>query len=182
MDKQRSNAGPTMEARVRPAEEADLDLLAGIERAADRLFVERFQCIDWPAPTPGRSRVVVPGFILVAECSRPSGLVLAGFTHVLALQGGAHLEQIAVDPRWSRRGIGSELLRATMREAARLGYESMTLRTYADIAWNGPFYARFGFVESDPDSSELRRIKAEELAEGIAAYGRRIQMRASLTI
>jgi hypothetical protein len=29
----------------------------------------------------------------------------------------------------------------------------MTLTTYRDLAWNGPFYARLGFVEIEPDEA-----------------------------
>ena len=41
-----------------------------------------------------------------------------------------------------RQGIGSALVRAAMREAWELGYDRLSLTTYRDLPWNGPFYAR----------------------------------------
>ena len=67
---------------------------------------------------------------------------VVGFSHVLDLDGHWHLEQIAVDPTHGRRGIGSQLLEATHAELVARGASEVTLRTYADVPWNGPFYAQ----------------------------------------
>jgi hypothetical protein len=52
----------------------------------------------------------------------------------------------------------------------------MTLRTYADVPWNAPFYSTCGFVESQPDTEFLRQLVDTEKELGLDQYGRRIQM------
>ena len=103
-----------------------------------------------------------------------------GFVHVIERDGHAHLEQLSVPPEHGRRGYGRALVRAALSEAAARGHERMTLRTYADVPWNGPFYASCGFIESEPDSVFLLGLPAVEARLGLARHGRRIQMTARL--
>jgi hypothetical protein len=55
----------------------------------------------------------------------------------------------------------------------------VTLCTFGDVAWNGPFYARHGFVEVPPDelTPGLVALRDEEAREGMDAMGRRVVMR-----
>lgn len=68
---------------------------------------------------------------------------------------------------------------STLEEAGVGGHHRLTLRTSADVPWNAPFYARLGFVESEPDTPFLRGLVDVELRHGLGRYGRRIQMTAS---
>lgn len=148
---------------IRFARDEDLDLLAGIEDDADRLFVERFRPAVWGSATSGRVRAAQPGFLLVAvEDDR-----VVGFAHVLE-QDGAHLEQIAVRRDAGRRGHGSALVLAALEEAGRRGHAAITLHTYAYVPWNAPYYAALGFEEVGPAPDPV-----------LERYGRRIRMRAS---
>ncbi|WP_375390294.1 GNAT family N-acetyltransferase [uncultured Amnibacterium sp.] len=165
-----------MPSEIRSALDADLDLLAGIEDAADRRFVDLFRPERWDAAPSGRVRAAQPGFVLVAA-ERPSGPPI-GFVHVLE-HDGAHLEQLAVLPEAGRRGHGRALVRAALVESARRGHERVTLRTYADVPWNAPFYASLGFVESEPDTPFLRGLVATEARLGLDRHGRRVQLTAS---
>jgi GNAT superfamily N-acetyltransferase len=158
---------------IRLAHEADLPLLAVIEDAADALFVERFGDLTWPAASSGEERAAAPGLLLVA--AEDDGTVV-GFSHVLDLDGQWHLEQIAVDPAHGRRGIGAALLEATHDELARRGAREVTLRTYADVPWNAPFYARHGYIELDPLPAHLRSLEDAEQRMGLARHGRRVAM------
>ena len=161
---------------IRFATEADLDALAGIEDDADRLFLERFQPEAWyPAPS-GRSRAEQPGFLLVAAERQDDEA--AGFAHVREVDGGAHLEQLAVRRTAARRGHGRALVQVALAEAAHRGHARVTLRTYADVPWNAPFSARLGFVESAPDTDHLRALVDEEARFDLERYGRRVQMTA----
>ena len=63
-------------------------------------------------------------------------------------------------------------------ETARRGHGHLTLRTYAAVPWNAPFYATLGFVESEPDTDALRELVALEERLGLDRWGRRIQMTA----
>jgi GNAT superfamily N-acetyltransferase len=158
---------------IRLARDEDLDLLAGIEDDADRLFLERFRPTEWMSAPTGRWRAAQPGFVLVAlQDAR-----VDGFVHVLE-QDGAHLEQVAVRLDAARRGHGRALVEAALAEAARRGHDRVTLRTYADVPWNAPFYARLGFVPSEPDTAFLLGLAQTERRLGLEQHGRRIQMTA----
>jgi GNAT superfamily N-acetyltransferase len=163
-------------ALVRPASDTDLDLLARIEDEADRRFVERFRPDRWESATSGRTRAMQQGFLLVATESVDG--VPVGFAHVLEVED-AHLEQLAVLPEAGRRGHGRALVRAALAEADARGHRRLTLRTYADVPWNAPFYAALGFVESEPDTDVLRGLVETERLLGLERHGRRIQMAAT---
>ena len=165
-----------MPTLVRPASDSDLDHLARIEDEADLRFIERFQPDGWDRAVSGRERAIEAGFLLVAVESADGAPV--GFAHVLELDG-AHFEQLAVLPEVGRRGHGSALVRAALAEAARRGHRRMTLRTYADVPWNAPFYAALGFTASEPDTDFLRGLVETERRLNLARYGARIQMSAA---
>ncbi|NLJ53849.1 MAG: GNAT family N-acetyltransferase [Intrasporangiaceae bacterium] len=180
---------------VRYATRGDLDQLTELEREADEQFRPLWtgsgQAWErWPDPTPGADRAATPGFVLAA------GDPLLGFAHVLDRTGSGgrdedgperggrvrmHLDQIAVRPSAQGRGVGEMLLRAAMGAALDRGAAELTLMTYADVPWNGPWYARQGFVEvteeSHPDLwAELEHFRAVEDGLGLPAAGRRIAM------
>lgn len=158
---------------IRPARPDDGPAIEAVENAADALLAAHLRADAWDAAPPGSSRLADTGFVLVAETA--SGAV-AGFVQVLEVDGLAHLEQISVAPEHGRRGVGRRLLEAAVEEAGRRGHERMTLRTYADVPWNAPFYAGAGFAESDPSTDFHRRLIDVEDRLGLADYGRRIQM------
>ncbi len=90
------------------------------------------------------------------------------------------MEQLSVLPEHCRRGHGRALVEAAKNEARRRGYEWLSLRTYAEVPWNGPFYARAGFVETKPVSDFHKHLAEVEERLGLDRYGRRIQMTAAL--
>lgn len=100
--------------------------------------------------------------------------------HVVETGGAAHLEQLSVLPAVGRRGHGRALVESAKTEAAGRGHERITLRTYADVPWNAPFYASCGFEESEPDTPFLLALVALERRLGLDRHGRRIQMTARL--
>lgn len=173
---QRAYAG-YMPCLVRPAQPADFEALERIENEADELLINELAPDDWaPAPT-GAARASEPGFIMVAELDDGH---IAGFVHVLEVEGVCHVEQLSVAPRDARRGIGRMLVEAAKREAGIRGYSRISLRTFADIPWNGPFYANAGFVEEEPTTHFHRSLIGVEAERGLDRYGRRIQMVAQL--
>jgi hypothetical protein len=54
------------------------------------------------------------------------------------------------------------------------------LCTYAEIPWNGPYYASRGFVETDEVTPGLAELRAWERDVGLDALGRRCVMRREL--
>jgi GNAT superfamily N-acetyltransferase len=167
--------------RVRPVRAADLRRLGPLEEAGGPLFEEAFGDLTGdplmsPAPR-GADRDDTPGFLLVVG---PVGEPV-GFAHVEVVDGFAHLAQLSVHPDAMRQGIGSALVRAAMREARDLGHDRLSLTTYRDLPWNGPFYARLGFVETaHPEPFEVRR-RREEQRIGLDRHGPRVVMEVALT-
>jgi GNAT superfamily N-acetyltransferase len=167
-----------MAASIRPARPSDLDVIESIENDADQLLISALEPDSWmPAPT-GESRASEPGFLLVAELD--DGRV-AGFVHVLEVDGICHLEQLSVAPHASRQGWGRRLVEAAQREAASRGYRRITLRTFADVPWNAPFYATAGFVEEEPLTAFHRSLVDAEASAGLDRLGPRLQMVAVLS-
>ncbi len=168
---------------VRAAIAADLPLIGPIEDAADSLFAARFGALDWPPSNTGEERAAEPGYLLVAlddqDDAAGSGRVV-GFAHVLDLDGHHHLEQVAVLPEHGRRGHGAALLAGVALESARRGADAVTLMTYADVPWNGPFYARHGWVELDTVPEHLGEIADGEARMDLQRHGRRIIMARTL--
>ena len=170
--------GPTH--RVRHARAADLKHIGPIEDAGGPLFEEAFGDLTGdpllsPAPRGG-DRDDAPGFLLVVG---PVGDPV-GFAHVEMVDGFAHLAQVSVHPDAMRQGVGSALVRAAMREAWDLGYDRLSLTTYRDLPWNGPFYARLGFVEAaHPEPFEVHRRQHEQRI-GLDRHGPRVVMEVAL--
>ncbi|TDC77014.1 GNAT family N-acetyltransferase [Micromonospora sp. KC606] len=89
---------------------------------------------------------------------------------VVRLVGGcAHVQQLSVDPRHARRGVGRRLLGHLAAWAAREGLSALTLTTFRSVPWNGPYYARCGFTTLSPEQvgPELARVLADEADAGL---------------
>ncbi|TFD63213.1 GNAT family N-acetyltransferase [Cryobacterium suzukii] len=162
-----------MAASVRLARSRDFDAIEKIENDADRLLVNMFKSDDWGAAPTGAARASEPGFILVLELD--DGHV-AGFVHVLEVDGICHLEQLSVAPGDARKGWGRALVEAAKIQAQKRGYHRISLRTYADVPWNAPFYASAGFVEEEPATQFHLSLVGIEGELGLDRYGRRVQM------
>ena len=92
-----------------------------------------------------------------------------------------HVWEVAVGETHQQQGIGT-LLMARIEAAARdAGAAAVTLTTFSDVAWNGPFYASLGYEVIEPwdYSARLRRILELEVQAGIPA-DRRCAMRLRL--
>ncbi|MFF7292877.1 GNAT family N-acetyltransferase [Microbacterium sp. NPDC008134] len=163
---------------IRAARADDAEILEAIEASADSLLIETLGAWDWPPAGDGVSRLVDPGFVLLIEEDSTHSPV--GFVHVLDADGYAHLEQLSVVPTAGRQGHGRALVLAALSEAQGRGYSRVTLRTYAEIPWNAPFYASCGFVESLPESAFHRSLVESEASLGLERYGRRVQMTVDL--
>lgn len=170
-----------MTTQIRLAIPADLAALQSIEDAADALLVEALSPNDWGSPPSGAERAAEPGFVLVAvdETGGATHRVL-GFAHVLEPGGVAHLEQVSVAPEAGRQGLGRQLVTEALAEAARRGYREVTLRTFAEVPFNAPFYASLGFLVSEPSDEFHRELLKTERRLGLDQLGPRVQMSISL--
>ncbi len=160
---------PRHSAAVRLARAEDLAALPGIEYAADRRFAE----IGMPEVTEAElfdrrelGEALADGWLWVAtdEADAPVGFALGE-----RLDENAHLEELSVHPDHGRRGLGRAMLAALVDRARREGLPAVTLTTYRDVPWNGPFYARLGFrpLADGEIGPELRARIRHEDEEGL---------------
>ena len=161
---------------VRPARARDLKHLGPIEAAGVPLFESALgdltgDVLASAAPT-GADRVAAGGTLLVA------GDPPVGFVHVREIEWHAHLEQVSVHPDHMRQGIGARLVRAALVDAWHAGHHEITLCTYRDLPWNGPFYAALGFAEVPDPAAWLREIRRHERRLGLDRHGPRAVMAA----
>jgi len=103
-----------------------------------------------------------------------------GFICVGLLDGGPHIRQLAVRPEHGRRGLGRALVEAVVDWARSERFDAITLTTYRDVPWNGPFYASLGFVVMETLAPGLRAIRQHEVAIGHDDFGTRVAMRRPL--
>ena len=136
---------------VREARTGELALLPPLEKRSDELFLSLG---IGPLPEPGTVEDLAAALVVLVTGDPPEGFarldVLRNEAGDPAAPGSLHLEQLSVHPDHGRRGLGRALLRAAVSWAGDDGYDTLTLATYRDVPWNGPFYASEGFVEVGP--------------------------------
>jgi GNAT superfamily N-acetyltransferase len=157
---------------IRQATSEDLVGLPDLEARSDTLFAT---VGIGPLPAPGTVAELEAALVVLV-----AGNPAQGFARIDALNGGAHLEQLSVDPDSMRVGIGRALVRAACHWATEQGYRELTLATYRDVPWNGPFYASEGFTDDGPIDRwyGTQGIDPEEPVMG--RFGARILMRRRL--
>lgn len=171
-----------MDVVVRAARAEDAALLPDIERSAAGSF-RALPDLAWiadqqPTPAEGHLPSILAGLAWVAEDA--DGL-LHGFLTAERAGSELHIVEVSVLSQHQGRGIGRRLIDAARTQAETVGLSAITLTTFRDVPWNGPFYARLGF-EMVPTSSIDRRlgaILAEEAKRGLP-HGRRCAMRHDL--
>jgi GNAT superfamily N-acetyltransferase len=157
-----------MGPQIRPARPSELSLLRDIEMDAD----ERFAAIGFGPFQDDDSVTHLMQAAAVMVANDPP----VGFATVEIADGLAHLWQVSVRPSSERQGIGTALVTAACDWATSEGYAGMTLTTYRDVPWNGPFYRRLGFRTLTHLTPELRAIREQEIALGDDDFGPRIAM------
>ncbi|MBC2588568.1 MULTISPECIES: GNAT family N-acetyltransferase [Rhodococcus] len=160
--------------RVRPALAAELPVLQDIERAAGRAFADLGMdavAAD-PPPTLEELHEYVTGgraWVCLDGHDRPVAYLLAD-----VVDGTAHIEQVSVHPDHARRGLGRALIDHLAGWARVRELPALTLTTFADVPWNGPYYRRLGFryLRDDELGPGLRQIRRDEAAGGMDRWPR----------
>ncbi|HEX8767137.1 MAG TPA: GNAT family N-acetyltransferase [Jatrophihabitans sp.] len=162
---------------IEPATPADLPHLIEVEVAADTLFEEAGY-----GSTPGPADLddLASATLLLVARQQP-GDPPVGYIRVETVDDHPHIEGLSVLPNQMRRGIGTALVTAVCRWATEEGYRQITLCTFGDVPWNGPFYARQGFTEIPAPSPALRALRQREVQLGLDGMGRRCVMRRALS-
>jgi GNAT superfamily N-acetyltransferase len=151
-----TTAGPY---HIRPGRPDEVQAVRIIEVAA----ASRFRAIGLPqiaALEPAEPQEVLlraeEGRLLVMAdaADRPVGFAL--FSEI---DGTLHIEELDVQPDHARRGLGAALIERLDDVARERGLPELTLSTFRDVPWNGPYYARLGFLP----------MADEDLGPGLAA-------------
>jgi GNAT superfamily N-acetyltransferase len=159
---------------IRAARLEDLAEMVEIERAAGESF--RSLGMDLVADDdPGSVEELAPyaqsgrAFVAVDADNRPVGYLLLDL-----VDGAAHIEQVSVHPDHARRGTGRALIGRAVLWAQDHGVLTLTLTTFVDVPWNGPYYERLGFryLGTDEETPGLRAIRDDERARGLDAWPR----------
>lgn len=151
---------------IRRARPDDLAALPQIENAAAALFraTPYASVID---AEPVSSEVDLAWehvWVLVDRADRP-----VGFAIVHLLDEAVHLHELDVHPDHARRGLGRRLIRVVAEWARARGATALTLTTFEDVPWNGPYYERLGFRALDLSrlSPGLQAVRQAEADAGL---------------
>lgn len=155
---------------LRPATAADLAGLSSVERAAAALFPPTVLPDGWKQttlPPEALTDGLAASLLWIAArtgSNEPVGFLLAQ-VQVRAL----HIAEMDVHPAHGRRGLGAALLGMACAAAAGRGLQHVTLTTFAEVPWNGPFYERQGFqrVTHPEVFSHLSDALHHEAASGL---------------
>ena len=98
--------------------------------------------------------------------------VVAAYLLADRIEVFAHIEQVSVHPDYGRRGVGAQLIEHLDKWATDRGLTALTLTTFRDVPWNGPYYERLGFREMTDAPEELVAIRAHETELGLDEWPR----------
>jgi ribosomal protein S18 acetylase RimI-like enzyme len=167
---------------VRAAGWSDVAAMPALEQSAGELF-RVVPDLAYLADGENRSEqlyrdLVAGGWCRVAEDDAGE---LCGFLCAERHEADLHICELGVRLDRQRLGIGRRLMDATIKAARHRGIASVTLTTFADVAWNAPFYERLGFRRlAEPAlGSRLRAVLRREAESGLPIE-RRCAMRLAL--
>lgn len=143
-----------------------IDTLIAIDKAASTLFVPTRllskEALEGHVPAEDISAAINAGWLFSATV--PGGTI-AGFAMASIRGGGVYVDQISVHPQHGRQGIGKALMLHVETQARERGFFDITLSTFRDLPWNGPFYASLGYrhLKRSQFSSFMLDIEAAQM-------------------
>lgn len=168
-----------MTYRIRPATADDVVAIQTIELAAGALFAEiGMQTIADDDP-PSIDEVMgyvesSRAWVAIADHPIDNDDQPIGFALASTVDGEGHLDQVSVHPRHGRRGVGRKLIEQVKAWSLAQGFDALTLTTFVDVAFNGPYYRSLGFTPIEPGAMgpDLRAIRQAETDGGIDVAAR----------
>ena len=155
--------------RIRLARRDEAGRLREIEDEAGTLFAGLGlvdASLDASFPSDVMARLIDLRHVWVAclEDDRPVGMMI-----VSVREGAAYIEEMDVLPGHGRRGLGARLLAHVGAWTQSQGHTAVTLSTFRDVPWNGPFYRRHGFRDLDPAewTPDMLAIRENEARHGL---------------
>lgn len=167
---------------IRAATGDDLPILQDIERAAGKPFAEvgMTAVADDDPPALDTLREFLEdgrAWVWADSTDHPVGYLIVG-----VVDGCAHIEQVSVHPDHRGARIGKQLIEHAAAWAKTQGLQAITLTTFTEVPWNGPYYERLGFRYLAPatETPGLRELRAGEATNGLDRWPRAC-MRAELS-
>ncbi|RZT83419.1 N-acetylglutamate synthase-like GNAT family acetyltransferase [Pseudonocardia sediminis] len=166
---------------LREASVGDVAVMRAVERAAGEPFRGLGMdavADDEPPPVAVLREFVDDGRAWVVE---RDGEVVA-YLVAAVVDGCGHVEQASVHPDHAGHRYGAALVEHLASWSRERGHPALTLTTFRDVPWNGPYYARCGFRTLDDDElgPGLRAIRADEAARRLDRWPR-VAMRRDLS-
>ena len=155
---------------IRPTLAQDLPLLPDLERSAAQAF-RQYPALAWLADSDvmdeaehARFQAEGGSWVAVNDQDQPLGFICA-----LVVGDNLHIHELSVCQEAQGQGLGRQLLDQAIQAARAAGLHAVTLTTFAEVPWNGPFYARLGFkvLTAEHLDDRLAAILAEERAHGL---------------
>lgn len=156
---------------IRVARPDDLAILPGIERAAAAVFrsTPYADLADADLVSSEVDLAHEHAWLVVDRADQP-----IAFAIVHVLDESVHLHELDVHPDHARQGLGRRLI-ATIADWARArGATALTLTTFDDVPWNGPYYTRLGFrtIDLATISPGLQAVRQGEAEAGLPMHHR----------
>ena len=167
---------------IRPARAADVARLGSIEVDAGRRFRDvGLDSIAGDDPPPAAELMThIEGgtaWVAVDSTGEPIGYAVSS-----VVDGEGHLDQVSVVENAAGHGVGRALIDEVCRWATSLALPALTLTTFRDVAWNGPYYRRLGFEELaggelGPELAGIRRAETERGIDVAPRIAMRLDLR-----
>ena len=154
---------------IAPASPGDIERLIEVDLAAGQLFAPTGllsdDALDDHVPEAVMLQAIEVGDLL--KTSAPDGTPV-GFALVSPRGGTLYLDQISMHPDCGCKGLGTDMMRHVLQLAKQRRLKQVTLSTFRNVPWNGPFYRKLGFREIPRKDMagwmlDLERIQAESL-------------------
>ncbi|MEM7493580.1 MAG: GNAT family N-acetyltransferase [Pseudomonadota bacterium] len=159
-------------------EVGDIPALIAVDKAASALFAPtglvESEALDDHVPAEIFEQAMAVGDV-VAAYNRHGWPV--GFAIFSVRGNGLYLDQVSVHPDHGKQGLGRILVYAVIAEAEARRLSHVSLSTFRDLRWNGPFYASMGFVEMDRSDMEPYMLEIEDAQRGHMDVSARCFMR-----
>jgi GNAT superfamily N-acetyltransferase len=156
--------------RIRLARPDEIPRLEEIEDEAGKIFLGLGlidEALDVAFALDDLTRLVGIEQVWVAcpENDIPVGMVIASVR-----DGAAYIEEMDVLPAHGRRGLGARLLACVCGWAEARSHAAVTLSTFRDVPWNGPFYRKHGFRDLLPSewTPGMHAIREKEVGHGLS--------------
>ncbi len=156
----------------------DIPALIAVDKAASALF-EPTKLLE-----PEALKDHVPADVFEAEIPLTNVFVArnqhgwaVGFVLIRMRGTGLYLDQVSVHPDHGQKGIGRALVIRVLTEAEYRKLPHVSLSTFRDVAWNGPFYASLGFKEIKTEKLEPYMLEIEDAQKPFMDVTKRCFMR-----